>query len=111
MNLEKLIKVLTDAKGIIATIAIICTSLIGGYQVITDTFVTKAVAADMVKDAQTQIHELKQISQQNTSMIIELRLLKYEQKVEDGYSLSPTESREYDILKKRLETMNTVPQN
>ena len=103
----KIFKAFNDAKMIIVTLAIICTSVIGGVQFITDTFVTKVAAQQMIKDTQTQITVLKNMSKNNTLMILELRLMKYELKLERSIKLTPTEKREYEYLKSKILIIDT----
>ena len=106
--MEKILKVLSDAKMTIATIGVIITSFIGAYQLASEYFVTKVYAMNMINDAQTQIHHLKRLNVQNTTMILELRMLKYEGKLERTGKLTPTEKREYDYLQKKIDALDTL---
>lgn len=104
--MDKFLKILGDAKYVIATIALITTSLIGGVKLMSDYFVTKAFADNLTNDVQSQIQQLKSLNKSNTIMIIQLRLLRFEQKMESGNELTPSEKREYKILTKKLEKLS-----
>ena len=105
--IKKIIQILNNAKMTIGTIAIIGTSMIGGYNFVSEYFVTKTYAIELEKSTYSQINELKNMTKQNTGMIIELRMIKYEMKIEKNQKLTPTEQREYDLLKAQLSTMIT----
>lgn len=105
MNWENLKRIISEAKYVIATIAVVFSSFVGGYQIVSEHFVTRAYADELVKDAQTQIKELKNLNIQNTIMILELRLISYDKKLEKGLILTPTEKREYKYLQEKVDKL------
>lgn len=104
--MQKFLELLNNAKLIIGTLIIVITSLIGAYNFTTEVFVTKAYAEDIVKNTQTQIQELKELNKTNTVMILELRLMKFEDKMNSGKELTATEKRQYEFIKKKIEKLN-----
>jgi len=108
MTFTDFLKILSNAKMVIATITVIITSFIGAYQLAGEYFVTKAYAAGFEKNAQQQIHQLKKLTQQNTLMMFEFQALKYEDKMLSGQALTPTQQRQYDLIKKQLENLKQI---
>lgn len=106
--INKTKEVLSNAKYVIATIGVIISSLIGAYELTTEYFVTQSYAAELERHTYKQLQELKSLNQQNTIMILELRLLGYEDKMSKG-PLSPTDKRTYDYLKNQLEKIKVLP--
>lgn len=92
----------------LGTLALIASSIIGAYTFFTSTFVTKSQADEMVKTLQSDIKQLNQSNAYNRLGIIQLQLLRMEQ----SKTLSKTEERLYDNLKKQeIELINTMNKN
>jgi len=98
MNFDKIKKIVTEAKLILSSIALVITAIVGGYNVVTEYFVTKAYAKEMISDVSNQLTELKKQTIQNHKLIVEMRLIRIENKVANGNKLTPTESRIYNKL-------------
>lgn len=96
---------LNSAKVAIASVAFIITSLIGGYQLFTKYVVTVAYADELVKkavgDVEKQIVQIKKTSETNRQILIEMRMIRLENKMYNKHKLTPTEKRVYDKLKKQ----------
>ena len=100
MNFTKLKKLIAEAKMVITTVSFIIASIVGGYQIITKYFVTKAYAKELITDVTNQLNELKKQTVTNHSILTEMRLIRLEAKISRGEHLTPTESRVYDRLRK-----------
>lgn len=103
--MEKFLTILGEAKYVITTIILIVTSFVGGIKLMSDYFVTKSYADTQINDIKSQLIGAMNLSKTNTILIYQLRLSKFEDKMESGKKLSPSEQRQYDILKKQLEKL------
>jgi hypothetical protein len=96
-----------DAKKIIATGAIIIGALIGGYEVVTEHFVTRVYAEEMVSDVEKklsqELNELKLQTKSNSNILVEMQMIRLESKLSRDENLTPTEKRVYEKLKKQYE--------
>lgn len=95
---NKFISLVNEAKLLIGTIGVVLASLMGGYGVVTEYFVTKAYAKELESNIQQMVKSVQTQTQQNSIMIIELKLSDYERRVEKGEKLTPTEQRQYNRL-------------
>jgi len=98
---------MTNAKKILATGIFLIASLVGGYNILTEHFVTRVYADNLVtqvkSDFKKEMRELKKQSKSNTSMLVEMRMIRLENKVSNGGILTATEQRVYDKLKRQYE--------
>lgn len=100
----RIMELLREAKMVLLVIGAIAAALLGGYEIAGEYFVTKSFAQGLRRDTSEQVRGLMVLSQQNTAMIMELRLLRYEGMIERGRKLSPTQTRIYGTLKSRLQS-------
>jgi len=100
MNFNNIKKIITEAKLVISTIAFIIAALIGSYNIVTKYFVTKLYAKELISDVTNQLTELKKQTKQNHRLIIEMRMIRIENKIANGGKLTPTEARVYKNLLK-----------
>ena len=89
--------ILENVKLILGTIAIIASSIIGTYTFVTNTFVTQAQAKEMSQTLNGTIKAVSQSNSYNRLSIVQIQLLRLEEKK----TLSLTEQRLYDNLKKQ----------
>jgi hypothetical protein len=103
-----------NTKVVITTISLMFTSVIGTYTVMSEFFVTRAVADQMVNEVKKeynlkleeltkQTSELKKQTKTNSNTLIEMQMIRIENKMINGQTLSPTEKRIYEKLKKQYE--------
>lgn len=88
-----------NAKMVVATISFMFASVIGGYQVITEYFVTKSYAQELLNNVHHDIDELKKQTKSNQKTLIEMSMMRIENKMARGEKLTPTETRVYEELK------------
>lgn len=106
--MKSLIELASNAKIIIGTISIIIASLIGAYTVITEHFVTTAYAKELENNFQQAIESLQQQTSQNKILIIEMKLVDYERKIQEDKTLTPTEKRQYERLLLEYNEFNKI---
>jgi len=103
----KIMNAVNDAKAIIATVGFIFASIIGGYNIITEYFVTKVKATELVKKAVTPLEksilELSKQTKSNKKILVEMRMIRIESKILHKEELTPTEKRVYENLKKQYQ--------
>ena len=103
--MKDFVTVLNNSKMIVASIAFIVTSVVGGYKIFVENIVTVAVAEEMVTKAVTdmdvKIRALKAQTDATNKMVIEMQLIRLETKMYNKQQLTPTEKRVYDKLKKK----------
>ena len=100
MDFAKLKKIVTEAKMIITTISFLIASVVGGYQIVTRYFVTKAYANELIGGVKSDLEELKKQTNTNHKILLEMRMIRLETKQARGDKLTPTEVRVYERLKK-----------
>lgn len=100
---------IVNAKKTLASGLFIIAAMVGGWELITANFVTKAYAEEMVGTAvggiSKEVHELKKQSKAQSSMLVEMRMIRMEGKIQNGGTLTPTEQRVYDKLKRLYEAV------
>ena len=97
---DKIKEAFSNAKMMVITIAFIGSSIIGGYTVVSEHFITRIHADQLIQQVETKLSELKKHTQSNKKMLVEMRLIRIEEKIGRGETLTPTEQRVYDKLKK-----------
>ena len=97
---DKIKEAFSNAKMVVITIAFIGSSIIGGYTVVSEHFITRLHADQLIQEVETKLSELKKHTQSNKKMLVEMRLIRMEEKIARGETLTPTEQRVYDRLKK-----------
>jgi hypothetical protein len=98
--MEKLKEILNNTKIVLGTISIIVASLLGGYTFVSDYFVTKVYAKELEDKFTGTMRSIQKQTQQNSIMIIELKLTEYEKRLQKNETLTPTEKRQYQRLLK-----------
>ena len=98
--MNKLLTLISEAKLILGSISIVIAALIGSYNIVTDYFVTKAYAKEMESSLKQMIRSQSLQTQQNSVMLMELKLSDYEKRLSKGERLTPTETRQYNRLLK-----------
>lgn len=106
--MDKILKFINEAKLIIGSISVVVAALVGGWTIVTDYFVTKAYAKELESNLKQMIKSQQVQTQQNSIMLIELKLTNFERKIADGENLTPTEQRQYQRL---LEVYNKALDN
>lgn len=96
----QVLKYIDEAKLIIGSISVVVASLVGGYHLVTDYFVTKAYAREMESSLKQMIRSQQLQTQQNSIMLMELKLSEYERRLAKGEKLTATEERQYQRLLK-----------
>lgn len=101
---DNMLEGLNKAKLTIATIAFIITSLVGGYELFNKYIVTVAYADVLVEKAVSSVRkevvELKKQTKANKEILVEMRMIRIENKMANDQNLTPTEQRVYEKLKK-----------
>jgi len=82
-------------------------TLVGGYISVTEVFVTKAHAKEMVSEVKQELskelRELKIQTKANKSILVEMQMIRIENKIARDEKLTPTEKRVYQKLQKQYE--------
>lgn len=103
----EVVETMTTAKKLLGSIIFIIASLVGGYNIFSNHFITKVYAETIVSEVKTQftqkMDELQKQTKSNSIILIEMRLIRLEAKIGRGEELTPTEKRIYDKLKKQYE--------
>ncbi len=94
-----------EAKMVVVTIAFIVSSMVGGYSLVSEYFVTRLYADKLKQEFNTKLSELQQQTQSNKRILMEMRLIRMEEKLSREETLTPTEKRVYDKLKKDYDNM------
>ena len=101
------VETMTTAKKLLGSIIFMIASIVGGYNIVSDHFITKAYANEMVREVKTQftqkMDELQKQTKSNSVILTEMRLIRLEAKLARGEELTPTEKRIYEKLKKQYE--------
>jgi len=94
------LKYIQEAKMILATLAILLSSLTGAYYYASKLFVTTIYATELTTQYEKTIYQVRLQIKQNALMINEMRLIRLENKMQHK-PLTPTELRVYEMLKKK----------
>jgi hypothetical protein len=101
---NQFVNMLNNAKTLITGVVILVTSVIGGYNLAGEYFITKAHAAELISEVSKELNELKKQTKDNKRILTEMRLIRIENKIYNNEKLTPTEDRIYQKLKKEYET-------
>ncbi len=101
--MERLTTWLNQAKMVLTVGAMVVSMLVGAYHIATDHFLTRADAEAKFQQLEQKTDQLKKAALTNTLMIYEMKVIQYEKKIETGENLTPTEKRQYERLKKKLD--------
>ena len=93
---------LNNVKIILSTGALIIATLVGGYNIVTNIFVTKSYAKELESKFEKSMEDLRIQTLTNSRMIIEMQMIRLENKMARGEKLTPTEKRQYELLKEKL---------
>ena len=100
---DKFKNIIDNAKYIIATWTMVVMVITGAYTWMSHYFVTTSYAEELIGKYTSEIEELKSQTKSLQSMVLEDRLIRYEEKLAKGEVLTPTEKRQYEKLKKEYE--------
>jgi len=95
--------IVADAKIVIATGSIILAAGTGAYTIAGEYFVTKVYADELVSKVNNDLRELKKQTSTNKKILTEMRMIRIESKMGRGETLTPTEKRVYEHLKKEFD--------
>ena len=102
---DKINVTMKEAKMVVITISFIVASFTGAYTIVSEYFVTKIYATELVREVENKLSELKKQTADNKKILIEMRMIRMEEKISRGETLTPTEQRVYNKLKKDYENM------
>lgn len=105
--METFLRLVNEAKLLLTTGALLISMVTGGYYWISKYFVTTVYAQELTTKFEAQMRELKSQSKMNSIIINEMRMTRLENKIGRGESLTPTEKRVYDKLKKTIREHRT----
>lgn len=103
---EVVSKTYASAKNIVLGISFVVATFTGAYTIVSEYFVTKVYATEMVQEVKDELTELKKQTSSNKKILIEMRLIRIESKIAREEKLTPTEARVYEKLKKDYEKLN-----
>jgi len=104
----KVTKAVAEAKLIIVTISFIIASITGAYTIASEYFVTRVYADSLLKKVKDDLKELKIQTKTNRKILTEMQMIRLEAKIGRGETLTPTEQRVYEQLKKSYEKINKI---
>ena len=97
---DKTKKSIEQLKMTITTALLFITTITGGYTVVSKYFVTKVYANELVANINQRVNELEEQTRTNKEILLEMRMIRLENKMYQSKKLTPTEQRVYDSLKK-----------
>lgn len=106
-------KTFIQAKKIVGSVLLSIAAIIGAYEVFVNTYVTRVYADDLVvnvkkelrREFKSKMDELQEQTKSIDHTLVEMRMIRIEGKIQRGETLTPTEQRVYDKLKRRYEAI------
>lgn len=100
--MSKFIELITDVKLVVSTVMASAAMIYGSYEIGTHFFVSTAYAQEQLSKFEKAYRASQRQIQYNTEMLIEMRLIRFEEKIAKGEQLTPREKVLYDKLKEQL---------
>ena len=76
---DKINIAMKEAKMVVITISFIVASFTGAYTIVSEYFVTKIYANELVREVENKLSELKKQTADNKKILIEMRMIRMEE--------------------------------